>query len=131
MSEHSAFRVDSDEGREVVVELFPARMESEEALRMGRGIVGSDSSLILRLTNAEAADLLGLLEAEIGDWRRERDSARRAFERGEGSLSAETRAEYGLEAEDDGYSVDDPKSAGWRERAAESVDLSRKRERES
>jgi hypothetical protein len=159
------FSVDSDEGREVVVEVRSALLEAGVSFTTfpcsecgGYGQVswldeddytvwgtcpkcegGSQSGFVdgetptfrLRLTNEEAANLLVLLDAEIGDWKRERDSVLRAFQAGEGSLSVEERAAFGLEVEDEGFGGDDPKSEGYAENLRDLADFSRKRERES
>jgi hypothetical protein len=121
-----------DEGREVVVAVDFTQLECGPVVGgSGVGAAIELRGLNLRLTNDEAAILLALLEAEIGDWARERDSVRRAFERGEGSLSAEARAGYGLEAEDEGLDALDTDSARYAESLRESADFARKAEREN
>lgn len=117
------FRVDSDEGREVVIEVAYELLEKPVWL--------SPERIRMHLSNKEAADLLVLLDAEIGDWMRTRSAAQAAFLAGEGSLSAEARAEYGLEAEDEGYDELDPKHPAYAENLRELGDIGRKRERES
>jgi hypothetical protein len=107
----SAFRAESDEGRGIVLEIDFTQMETS----------GIDGSARLRLTNDEAAELLELLDGEIGDWTRERNAARAVY--------ALTRAEH----DDYRYLLDpsDPKHPDYAETLAELGDDRRKTERES
>lgn len=119
----SPFRVDSDEGREIVVDVVPALLETDEPFGLTLG--GELPTFRLRMTNAEAADLLALLEGEIGEWARERASARRAFEEGEG------RADFDLwPGEAELLDPLDPRSEGYADALRDLGDVSRKASRE-
>jgi hypothetical protein len=126
-TDRSPFSVDSNEGREVVVGIDFAALECGEIQWGGLRLL----SLDLRLSNDEAADLLVLLDAEIGEWTRTRSATQAAFLAGEGSLSAEARAEYGLKEDEDAYDPSDPKHPRYAENLREFADEQRKRLRES
>lgn len=117
----AAFRVDSDEGREVILDVQPALLQSDEPFALEIG--GELPKLRLRMTNAEAADLLELLDGEIGEWARERGAARREF-------AARTELEL-WPGEADLLDPLDPKHPRYAENLADLGDARRSRERES
>lgn len=117
----SAFRIDSDEGRDVIMEIVPADLESEEALEVIgiRPEVRDDRPRMrFRLTNDEAAELYYQLRREIGEWASERDAAARRFR----------REPWLVEDLDDVSDPDHPRHA---EALADNADWSRKAEREN
>jgi len=120
----SLFHVDSDEGRHVVLDFVPALLEAENPFELLE--LGELPKLRLRMTNAEAADLLGLLETQIGEWARERAAALREYEAGPG------RADFDcLPGEAELLDPFDPKSPLYAEHLRDLGDARRDRESES
>jgi hypothetical protein len=118
------FRVDSDEGREVVLDVAPSLLDSPAAFSVVRRGVGRGRRILrLRLTNSEAAELLDLLEDEIGAWKRERDALLAEFRR------TDLHSVRAVDP-DEGLDEFDPKRSDYGERLADLADVGRKRERE-
>lgn len=121
----SAFRVESDEGREVILEVVPAMLHAEMPIEFELEFGSELPKLRLRMSNDEAAELLEMLDGEIGEWARERGAARRAFDAGAG------RADFNLHHPDPGLDALDPKHPDYVENLAAYGDARRKEARES
>jgi hypothetical protein len=115
--------VESDEGREVVLDFVPALLGAENPFELLE--LGELPTLRLRMTNAEAAELFGMLDGAIGEWAREFAAAKREYEQGEG------RADFDLwPGEADLLDPLDPKHPRYAEHLADLGDARRARERE-